>query len=194
MSEPRFTAEHDPFVAVPNWVWQHENLTHADVRVYVAIKHFWNRRTGQCNPSHETIGAIARVHRDQVRKASIPRLIKAGVLDVAPNMKGGQRSNDYIIKNAPQNAPESARVSDPTAQSARGLNPPRAGLTPYPGAGLTPYEQEEPEQEHARVREALLEGHHYWRPGGPNDECGACGEQPADHVAIEPNEQEKLAL
>ena len=160
----KLTAEHDPFVAVPNWIWQHPDLQHADVRVYIAIKHHWNRRTGQCNPAISTIAEVAQVSADHVRKSSIPRLEAAGALLVKPDLKGGRRSNHYHLLTYPQ----TDRASDPSAPDRAGIISPRPGLTPAPGAGIRPPKQEEEEQEGGTAAELEPDGssaapHHYCR-------------------------------
>lgn len=139
-------AEAEPFVAVPNWLWQDPAVTHADVRVWMALKHFWNRRTGQCNPAHDSIAKKAQVSVSGVRN-SIAHLAEIGVIRVVPDLKGGRRSNHYELA---WTDPQVARHSVTSDLERASLSDTRASLSDAPGASLSSDNQEEPEQEHAR--------------------------------------------
>jgi len=180
---PTVSAQHEPFVQIPNWIEFHIDLTHADVRVWAALKHFWNRRTGQCNPSHQTISNLCRVSTSQIRNKSIPKLVEVGALVVKPDLKGGQRSHHYELRWTPPTASHS-ETSGPDRASLRDAG---ASLSDYPGASLSDYEQEQPEKEtrarHTaadRARSKLAGGWHVWRPGKDGD-CRVCHRPFSDH-------------
>ncbi len=175
----KIRGEADPFVAVPNWIWQNQQLTHADLRVWIALKHFWNRRTGQCDPSHRSIADVSGVSHGGVRK-SLERLVELGIVKVEANLKGGRRSNQYqLIWTA---SPSVASGTDRALLSSA-----HAPLSSAPGAPLSSYKQEEPEQEHAREEIDTL--WHHCRSSktfaeGPAQKCIDC--QPV--TTIEPKE------
>lgn len=164
----KIRGEADPFVAVPNWIWQNDEITHADLRVWIALKHFWNRRTGQCNPSHKSIADMSRVSHGGVRKA-LDHLVELGVIKVHADLKGGRRSNQYELVWS-----DSYSVAGGGERAL--LSSTRAPLSSAPGAPLSSYKQEEPEQEHAREPEPP---HHYCRPRHkfiehPKSMCDEC--------------------
>lgn len=93
-----YVGEPEPFVALPVWVLHDPRIGAREIVVYAALKHHWNRRTGQCNPSHSQISQTTggAVSPRGVRRA-LEVLEELEIVAVIPNLKGGQHSNTYLV-------------------------------------------------------------------------------------------------
>lgn len=178
MTEARLTGQSEPYVMIPNWILFHEDLSHADVRVWATLRHFWNARTNQCNPSYASIAHLSRVSVSQIRNKSISKLSQVGAIVIQPDLKGGRRTHHYhLVFTAP-----SASHSVDSGPERASLSDSRASLSGSPGASLSGYNQEDLDQERAREDTAVdnsLVPHHYCRTRSafvddPKSSCAHC--------------------
>jgi DNA-binding transcriptional regulator YhcF (GntR family) len=82
-----------PFIKVPTVIQDSTQLTEGHVSLYVALKAHQNAKTGQCNPSEETIAKDLGVSTATVRRRK-KLLIEKGVLNIE---RGYQSSVNYTF-------------------------------------------------------------------------------------------------
>jgi len=80
-----------PFIKVPTVIADTTQLTEGHVALYVALKAHQNAKTGQCNPSNETLAKHLGISPRTVKRRKTD-LIKRGILNI---QRGYQSSVQY---------------------------------------------------------------------------------------------------
>lgn len=87
-------------IAALNWAWsaiQETQLSANEKLVLLALAHRHNAKTGQCNPSYDTLAGMVDLSRRRVI-ANVTSLEGKVDLEVVKRVsKGGQKTNQFIL-------------------------------------------------------------------------------------------------
>lgn len=144
-------AERQPYESIPNWVWQHKDVTAGAVHLYLLLRHRANAN-GVSWWSLERMGDDLGVSRDTVRR-NVKVLEAIGAVTVTPfaTDTGRQQSNRYTVRWT-----QAVAVAD---------LPPVADLLPlgvaevlHPGVAEMPHELTHIELTHRNSHTSVADG------------------------------------
>lgn len=97
--EEHVVSDTGPFALVPEWVIDHPDLQHVDIRFYCILNRFADRKS-RAWPSRVTLAERLRCSVDTIDRAT-QRLVLAGALEVHERFHNGARtSNLYVLIRA----------------------------------------------------------------------------------------------
>ena len=105
------------FAIVPLWVLE-KPISAQAVRAYATLAAKWaDRNTGECSPSHATLGKAMQTSTSTARRA-VDELEKVGAVEVEPRFNGGEQSSNVTTILQVDPCPQ---VNDPCSPMSRPL-------------------------------------------------------------------------
>lgn len=94
----------------------HEELTHNELWVLVALAYHQNWSTGKCNPSHETIAAYAKCSISTVKR-TLTRLRERGIVDWKGHNRGIKGALNHYTMHLNSSSPSELVIELPSPAS-----------------------------------------------------------------------------
>ena len=184
-------------------------LSKAEKLILIGLADCSNSSTGACYPSISWLAAVAEVsERHAVRCVKELESLRLIRVDRRPG-----RSSDYVIFPVDDLGSTPDTMTGPTPDTMTGVEmsplSPRHDITPGGSdiamsggsdTAMSPEPERTLREERAReapypptklvedLRERLRDGHHHWRPGGPDGKCAECHRVVSEHSINEKGE------